>query len=579
MSPQATRTRHGCISTQPGSFPKRWNKEELVKCGAIGTTEPRRLNLRGKVHPVFSNWKITNGELRKELRQPLLLASRLLEAAGLPWASDFLAHDVFVKGYPGRRPSCRCSSTYSAATRIDDNEAPPETIVRHHRAAWASPQLKTRWTRTAERKLRSEIAGPLRWELDEDIFREKGWLGYTCRHPRNGQTLEELNRYETIRRWDRKGESFGRRKLSMLVSAEFPRRLAELRGEGKAEGEEYLVTAFMAAVTILHELGRAIYWKDFRALARDMHEPFYGADLEMELGGSFVASIFGGWMPVQIRKSVQSLNFSGGIAWKQALSWDFHRLRPKHRAHYSIPVDYVSRLFSEEDWLASRKDLRRDLIRPQTLEPALNHIGICREVIVTGKHTAAAIPDFHFTGQGWMWNRLTGARFRIPQYDGYLCPDLNLPVATDDVIEEAKPRPQLKPSPMPPMPPPPLPTAITSVNNNTKSINNRNNSNNNNINSTNGGIPPDSPGIQIKLDMFPQPPRKPVPKAKRPSLIHVCTEKQMNKPAPGLVRLSHDNPNPPSPEKPEISLDELRSRLSQLLGVSFDELERFFEDT
>ncbi|KAI0848315.1 hypothetical protein F5Y00DRAFT_262699 [Daldinia vernicosa] len=563
MALQRTRARHGRITTQPGSNPKRWNIEELRKCGAIGTTELRRLNLRGKIHPVFLNWKDANQELRRELKQPLLLASRLLEAAGLPWASDFLAHDVFVKGYPGRKPSCRCSFTHSTAARVDDNEAAPRTIVRHHRAPWASSQLKSRWTRDAESKLKGEMSNSLRWELDEDMFRERGWAGYTCRHPRNGQALDELDKYETIRRWDKKCENRRHRNLSILVTAEFPKRLAQLRCEGKEQSEEYLLTAFMTAVTLLHELGHAIYWKDCRALTRDLPEPFYGADLEMELGDSFVASIFGGWIPVQIihpgTRLKEGLDFSAGIAWKQVLSWDFHRLRPKHRAHYSIPVDYVSRLFSEEDWLASRKDLRRALIRPQALEPALEGVGVCPEVAAGGKHATATIADFHFTGQGWVWNRRTGARFRIPQYDGYLCPDLDLPIATDDVIEEPKPRPQLKPSPMPPMLPlpPPPPTMITP----NKSI-----------------IPSSSPTIQFKLDMFPQPPRKPAPTArKKPDLVREHGDRQTKKPTPnGPVRVAEEK-HLLSPDTSEISLDDLRNRLSQLLGVSFDELERFFE--
>jgi hypothetical protein len=85
-----------------------------------------------------------------------------------------------------------------------------------------------------------------------------------------------------------------------------------------------------------------MYWRDRRSLVRDMREPFYGADLEMELGDSFVASIFGGWIPVPVKNPAQlRYNFSleDGLAWRQAISWDHHRMRPKHRVHYSIPVD------------------------------------------------------------------------------------------------------------------------------------------------------------------------------------------------------------------------------------------------
>ena len=67
-----------------------------------------------------------------------------------------------------------------------------------------------------------------------------------------------------------------------------------------------------------------------------MQEPYYGADLEMELGESFIAHLFGGYVPVPI-KGIKDLE--EGLAWKQFLSWDCHRVRPKHRAHYSIPVE------------------------------------------------------------------------------------------------------------------------------------------------------------------------------------------------------------------------------------------------
>lgn len=58
--------------------------------------------------------------------------------------------------------------------------------------------------------------------------------------------------------------------------------------------------------------------------------------MEMELGNSLVASCFGGWVPVPIEDITRP---ERGLAWRQALSWDHHRLRPKYRAHYSIPVD------------------------------------------------------------------------------------------------------------------------------------------------------------------------------------------------------------------------------------------------
>lgn len=88
-------------------------------------------------------------------------------------------------------------------------------------------------------------------------------------------------------------------------------------------------------------LGHAMYWRDLRAVNRRMTEPYFGGDLEMELGDSFVASIFGGWTPVPVAADDDfrtSGTFEQGIAWRQHLTWDHHRARPRYRAHYSIPV-------------------------------------------------------------------------------------------------------------------------------------------------------------------------------------------------------------------------------------------------
>ncbi|KAI6091354.1 hypothetical protein F4821DRAFT_200353 [Hypoxylon rubiginosum] len=561
ISPQVTGARSSQFSTQPGSTPKRWDKKELRRCGAIGTTKSRHLNLRGEVHPVFTNWVDIDPELERELEQPLLLASRLLEDAGLPWVSDFLAHDIFTENYPGRNPSCRCSFGYTPPG--NSREVVPKTIVRHHRASWATPEHTDEWTRDTKRQLEGKMADALTWQLDADMHREKGWVGYTCRHPRCELPLDELDRYENIEWWDRGYEESRWRKLTILLTTEFPARMAELRRQGKDHSEEYLLTAFMATMTILHELGHAVYWKDRRALTRDLREPYYGADLEMELGDSFVASIFGGWVPVPIKDLTQlreGLEFSNGIAWRQVLSWDAHRLRPKYRAHYSIPVAYVARLFSEESWREAGGNILRDVIRPKDLETCFSGIGIDHQISVNSQYATAARADFHCVGQGWRWNRLPGAPFRIPQYDGYLCPDLDLPIATDDVIEEARPLPPLQPA-----------ATVTPA---TPKPNNRNH---NDILISS----PFSPFSPSSLEKFPQPPRgrktnNPAKKIVPSKRQETGGKKTQVSQIPRFVKLAKD-PNVLSPDRSEISVDELRCRLSQLLGVSFDELEKFFE--
>lgn len=97
------------------------------------------------------------------------------------------------------------------------------------------------------------MANALTWQLDEDIYREKGWVGYTCRHPRCELPLDELDRYENIEWWDRGCEDDRWRNLTVLLTTEFPARMAELRRQGKEHSDEYLLTAFMTTMTLLHE--------------------------------------------------------------------------------------------------------------------------------------------------------------------------------------------------------------------------------------------------------------------------------------------------------------------------------------
>jgi hypothetical protein len=181
--------------------------------------------------------------LRRELEQPMLLASRLIEHAGLEWISDFTIDDIFGDLYPGRE-KCQCPRPQCDQTVL-------RTIVRHHRADWATPELKRSWIIEASEELQRIMPASIQWQLDSDMFKRKGWIGYTLRHPRNGTSLDELDRFARIEEWDHRARVGQRkhRKLTLMVMAELPRRLMSL----PRDGEEYMLTAFMTAVTLVHE--------------------------------------------------------------------------------------------------------------------------------------------------------------------------------------------------------------------------------------------------------------------------------------------------------------------------------------
>lgn len=200
------------------------------------------------MHPIFTNWLSAAPELQKDLEQPILLASRLIESVGLPWLSDFLIDDIFDDEYPGRERGNPYSSTPEK-----ENSRYPHSIVRHDRAYRATRENRNRWRAIAQDILQNDIPDLIQWQIDQDIFQERGWIGYTCRHPKGDLPLSEIDNYETIKRFDSVCPRQGSRNLTILVTAEYPTRLAELRRQGKAETEEYLLTAFMATVTMLHE--------------------------------------------------------------------------------------------------------------------------------------------------------------------------------------------------------------------------------------------------------------------------------------------------------------------------------------
>lgn len=286
--------------------------------------------LSNKIHPIFTNFAYPKDDpsLLEALRPSLQLATLLLESAGLPWLSEFCISDIFSPSYPGRCPDLET----------------PLVVVRHHNASWATPDLRTGWLKMTDKKLKEANPQEIVWRLDGEIFRARGWIGYTARQQdpsKKGIELVGLDTPAEVRRkdWEAWSQGRGGRCLSVLVMRQYAEHLRALENGS----EQWLWIAFMCAATLLHEIGHTMYWRDFRAFNRRMTEPYFGGDLEMELGDSFVASIFGGWVPVPIENRYCFKRcggrFLGGLAWRQHLTWDWHRRRAKFRAHYSVRVD------------------------------------------------------------------------------------------------------------------------------------------------------------------------------------------------------------------------------------------------
>ena len=210
-------------------------------------------------------------------------------------------------------------------------------------------------------------------------------------------------------------------------------------------------------------------------------------------------------------------------------------------------------MFSEEAWSSHKNDPLR-LIRPNL--PASN-IGLpSSNGAQESRHATAELPDFHRCADGWAWKRRPGAYLRIPQYDGCMCPDIDLPIAPDGVVIESVT-----------LAPALLPASSLVLDATTREV----------------GEPTSDP-------MYTKPPHISKLVASIPGFGRPKNMAPLKDPPSGKdgetgatkkrFRLSNHQPvgaGVLSPERREISLDELKKRLSQLIGVSLGELEKIFE--
>lgn len=111
--------------------------------------------------------------------------------------------------------------------------------------------------------------------------------------------------------------------------------------------EQHLRATFMAAVTMVHEVGHIVFHTDFRSLSGNPHkEPYVEDSCEAELGHSFVNWIFSGFHPLNIPTD---LEFKDTLFWVPQDTLSMGK-RPLYTTHYSIPLSYIERLVVEEFW-------------------------------------------------------------------------------------------------------------------------------------------------------------------------------------------------------------------------------------
>jgi len=210
--------------------PKEWIRSELEQVGALDTGKNWNPNLTGKLHPFFDrrHWPSISTRRFDALEQSFQISTRLLKVAG-PYLCNFLPDPKFNGKWIKRLEvnDCRSFQEINAAnTALLD-------IVDH-----------------------------LQWRESPDITPKDGFLGLNHYGPEvkhnnlHGDDTHEFN--QAARRAKRDG--LRHRQLTISITSQFVDSLLA----AKKGSHAYMVAAFAAAITIVHELGHTIFLHDIR---------------------------------------------------------------------------------------------------------------------------------------------------------------------------------------------------------------------------------------------------------------------------------------------------------------------------
>lgn len=210
--------------------PKEWIRSELEQVGTLDTGKTWNPNLTGKLHPFFDrkHWPSISTRRFDALEQSFQLATRLLKVAG-PYLCNFLPDPKFN----GKRVK---------RLEVYDNRSFQEI--------------------DAANAVLLDIADHVQWRESPEMTTEEGFLGLN----HYGPEVKQINLYgndniefnQAARRAKRDG--LRHRQLTVSVTGQFVDSLLAAEKGSHA----YMVAAFAAAITIVHELGHTIFLHDIR---------------------------------------------------------------------------------------------------------------------------------------------------------------------------------------------------------------------------------------------------------------------------------------------------------------------------
>ena len=331
--------------------PEKWIRSELKQFGAIDSGRAWILDLRGPVHPFFDreNWSDLSQDRYDALQQSFQLCTRMLEV-GAPFVSSYLPE---MKMTP--------ADSHFKYPRLHIQPNPwPVAMEESYKAL----EVVTRF---------------VSWHEDLDMWPRIGgpkWQGHIhVTNPEEGQmiprdSVEAFNAAAThAMKWKEP-----HRHLHVTIASQYVD--AILSARENRDHDQNLIATFSAAMNIIREIGHVLF-------LQDIHQPcehyWVSQNLESEPGNSFIAWFCNGWYPRDsyLDNEAEYHAFRCGMHWckQHATEEKSGWVNPKHPSgliYYSVPLEYMSRLLSNDAWSKYqnlRKEsgaVRRELLYPHT---------------------------------------------------------------------------------------------------------------------------------------------------------------------------------------------------------------------
>lgn len=297
----------------------------------VWTPNLRRIEL----HPFFtrSRWN-TDDDTYAPLEQSFIFATLLLQSAN-PYFASFLPHTI--QAVEGQH----------TIVRLNDVTAVQDPIVSN---------------------LLKEVAVATQWRVEPGLWQKhRVTSGISCiSRPQPPDQLEFDETQEEVTASDQQERAQGRtrRQLTITITNEFVGTLKYY----KAGTQEHLTISFMAAITMLGEIARAAYLSDFDRSISIV--PYIGTDRINSFHHSFIAWLFGGWYPEPMNMAVHNLP-DAGLCWVRQTTIDAPR--PYYITKYSMDVDYLGRVMSQEAWdgLSVSDQQNHGIVADRLLRPQL----------------------------------------------------------------------------------------------------------------------------------------------------------------------------------------------------------------